>query len=403
MKKLITNVILLLACSASSLAQTKSTVAVANPSVNGLFATPEIAAKLVRLELVKIDQYMVYDEYDMAPAYQKNPDFTKNCLSKTCLGELGKELNVDYMVSGSFDQLGNKIVITLKFIDVKNNTIFKTGVKEFDNQEAELQRMTEVVLKEMHNIEVPKELIDALKFNNEVITSNNIGKISNAGPRIGVGFMTGALADFAQREDRGGLDIQPVVSMIGYQIEKQYVGTEKFGALVEVIFNVSGLEQLVFIPTATVMNGFRFGKQNWEIAFGPGFGLGKMSQGFFDTDGLFGKQDTYYSHQDWGTFQNQLANDPSLHPELRNADGSLKTLKDISEKYDSANSAYHGDTRGNVRIYTNFLIAAGRTFKAGSLNVPVNVFYSARKGGGMLGLSVGFNITKSKTAINSPK
>tara|TARA_Y100000385_G_scaffold288456_1_gene355117 strand:+ start:6107 stop:6259 length:153 start_codon:yes stop_codon:yes gene_type:complete len=48
--------------------------------------------------------------------------------------------------------------------------------------------------------------------------------------------------------------------MIGYQIEGQYVGTENFSALVEGIFNISGLEQGKLIPTITIFNGFRFGK-----------------------------------------------------------------------------------------------------------------------------------------------
>ncbi len=391
MKKITLNIILFFACSVSSMAQTKSTIAVANPSVTGLFATPEIAAKLIRLELVKIDKYMVYDEFDMLPAYEKKAAFAKNCLSKTCLEELGTELNVDYIVSGSFDQLGNKIVIMLKFIDVKNNTIFKTGVKEFGNQEVELQRMTEIVIKEMHNIEVPKELTDALKFNNEVITSSNVGKISNSGPRVGVAFMTGTLAEFATRDvKQGGLGIAPVVSMIGYQIEKQYVGTEKFSALGECIFNISGLEQQQFIPTITFMNGFRFGKNNYEFAFGPGFGLKRTSNGFFDEKGTYGPVDNYWSQTD---FDREM-NNPITHPE------NFTTGSYVSPKTDDDYDTY-GDKRGDIGISTSFLVAVGRTFKAGSLNVPVNLFYSSRKGGGMVGLSVGFNITNSKQAIHT--
>ena len=393
MKKLTLTFALFIACSLATVAQTKPTAAVANPNVTGLFATPEIAAKLIRLELIKIDKYMVYDEFDMNAAYAKNEAFGKNCLNKTCLQELGQELNVDYVVSGSFDLLGNKIVISLKFIDVKNNTIYKTGVREFDNQEVELQRMTEIVLKEMHNIEVPKELVDALQFNNEVITSNNVGKISNSGPRVGVAFMTGSVAEFATRgTERGGLDIVPVLSMIGYQIEKQYVGTDKFSALVEGIFNLSGLEQQQFIPTITIMNGFRFGKNGYEFAFGPGFGLKKTSDGFFDTDGAYGDVGDYWSKRD---FDNEM-NDAVNHPE------NFTTGSYVSPK---SNDDYqeHGDTRGDLGISTNFLLAVGRTFKAGALNIPVNIFYSSRRKGGMVGLSVGFNITKSKTAINAPE
>jgi hypothetical protein len=49
--------------------------------------------------------------------------------------------------------------------------------------------------------------------------------------------------------------------MIGYQIEGQYVGTDNFSALVEGIFNISGLEQSNFIPSISLLNGFRFGKK----------------------------------------------------------------------------------------------------------------------------------------------
>jgi hypothetical protein len=48
-----------------------------------------------------------------------------------------------------------------------------------------------------------------------------------------------------------------------------------------------------------------------------------------------------------------------------------------------------------------FVFAVGRTFRAGSLNIPVNAFYSSQKGGGMVGLNVGFNVQKSKRPIHN--
>ncbi len=402
MKKVIYNLALIIGCVSTTFAQTKSSIAVTNPSVNGLFATPTIASKLIRLELIKLNLYNVYDEFDMADAFKKNPEFINNCVSKTCLVELGKELNVDYTVSGSYDALGDKIVLTIKIIDVKNNSIFKTGTKEFDNQEPELQRMTEILLNEMHGIESSKELVDRLKFKNELITSNNVGKVKNSGPRVGYAYMVGSMAEFATRStDRGGLDIFPGISMIGYQIEGQYVGTENFSALVEGVFNVSGLEQGQFIPTATIMNGFRFGKAGWEFGFGPGFGLKKVSNGFFDTDGTFGEKDTYFNSSDWDTRAVIENADPTQNPSFFKADGTMKTLTEINSKYNLESK--HADTRGSLAISTMFVMAIGRTFRAGSLNIPVNVFYSSRKGGGMVGLSVGFNVLKSKKPINSKK
>ena len=402
MKKVIYNLALIIGCVSTTLAQTKSSIAVSNPSVNGLFATPTIVSKLIRLELIKLNIYTVYDEFDMSDAYKKNPEFLNNCVSKSCLVELGKELNVDYTVSGSYDALGDKIVLTIKIIDVKNNLIFKTGTKEFDNQEPELQRMTEILLNEMHGIESQKELVDRLKFKNELITSNNVGKVNNSGPRVGYAYMVGSLAEFATRStDRGGLDIFPGISMIGYQVEGQYVGTENFSALIEGVFNVSGLEQGQFIPTATIMNGFRFGKAGWEFGFGPGFGLKKVTNGFFDSEGTFGDKDTYFNNEDWISYAVKESLDPTQHPSFFNTDGTMKSLTEINSKYNF--SSKHADTRGDLAISTMFVMAIGRTFRAGSLNIPVNVFYSSRKGGGMVGLSVGFNVLKSKKPINSKK
>lgn len=396
MKKVVLNLAVILGCAFSTLAQEKSTVAVTNPNVEGLYVTPEIASKLIRLELVKLDQYSVYDEFDMAEVYKKDSTYENDCMSKSCLTRIGQDLGVDYVVSGSFDALGNKIIISLKFIDIKNSSIFKTGIKEFDNQEVELQRMTEVLIREMHGLPVDKELEDRLKFKNEVITSDNVGKINNSGPRVGLAYMTGSVNEFALRDkDQHGLGMRsPVTSMIGYQFEGQYVGTENFSALIEGLVNVTGLEQGQFIPSVALMNGFRFGKAGWEIAFGPAFGLKKVKDGFFDTEGLIGNQGDYYNRNDFY----DAMNDIDAHPENFDANGTFIN-PELEKKYGYEFSE-QADRSGDIDLNAMFVIAAGRSFRAGSLNIPVNVFYSSREGGGMIGMSVGFNVMKSKKPIN---
>jgi len=364
-------------------AQGNSSVAVANPNVEGLYATPSICAKILRLELSKLNKYSVYDTFDMEAVYDEDSSYRNKCLSKSCLVEFGKKLESDYMIAGSFDLLGNKLVITLKMIDVKNGTIYKSGLREFTNQEKELQRMTEIVLKEMLGVLVNTELVDRLKFDNDIITKSNVGKVSNSGPRIGVGVLTGSFYEFANRsETQGGLDIVPAISMIGYQLEAQYVGTGNFSALAEFIFNISGLEQGVFLPTLSILNGFRFGQSGWEFAFGPGFTLSRTSEGFFDRGGHYGDADAYISIHDI----------PGVDPN--------QTLNTMAGAHNYSVSNFM-DTRGVVKPSTMFLMAFGRTFRAGALNIPVNVFYSSRKGGGIAGINVGFNVTKSKSTIGS--
>lgn len=373
----------------------KQKIAVSQPMVTGLETKAITTEKMLRIELSKLNLYYVYDEYDMADALVAHNDLKTGCLSQTCLTELGKVLKVDYAISGSFDKLGNKIVIHLKMVDVVKGTVIKTTMLEFDDQELELQRMTQCAVRKLHGLEVEKALTDRLYFQDEPATLNNIGRINNSGPRIGYAMMTGDLMEFAQRnENQGGLDIFPAVSMIGYQFEIQYIGTENFSALFEIIPNISGLEQGKFIPTLSLLNGFRFGKAGWEIAFGPGLGLKQTSRGFFDTEGQFGNPNYYITESEWTEYANrEFADDPQYAP---NGYFEMPQPSDIIPSYEFSK---HADARGKTELTTNFLFAIGRTFRAGSLNIPVNLFYSAKAKGGIAGINVGFNVIKAKRSV----
>ncbi len=375
------------------------TIAVASPQVSGLKIEQITAEKILRIETAKLGKYNVYDQFDMADAYIKDSNYRFNCQSKTCLISLGKELDVDYIISGSYDRLGQKIVINLKLIDVRTEKVAETSMIEFDDQVVELQRMTETVLKKMHDMEMPKAVTDRLNFQNEPITTDNVGKISNAGPRVGYAVMTGSARDFAMRDSRrGGLDIFPGMSMIGYQFEGQYVGTENFSALIEVFANVWGMEQGKFIPSLNLMNGLRFGDAGWEIAFGPGIGIKKTSFGFFDDKGLFGESGQYFSDKDWRTYADATyGHDPTYQDEFGIFHRPTPTNVESSYNLDER----HVDTRGSYQISTHFVVGAGRTFRSGALSIPVNFFYSFQKKGGLAGFSIGINIVKAKSQIKT--
>jgi hypothetical protein len=385
----------------TSVAQVKESIAVANPHVEGLSLTSELAAKMIQLELIKIDKFLVYDEFDMAEVLQGDLKYTQKCYGLNCLTSMGKALNVDYVMSGSFTNLGNKIAISLKWIDVKNEKLYKSVVREFDNQEEEIQRMVKVLLLELNNMEIDIHLKEQLKFKNEMIVSNDVGKVNNSGPRVGYSVMVGSFNEFAVRpESQGGLNIFPGVSNIGYQFEGQYVGTENFSALIEGIVNVSGLEQGRFLPSFSILNGFRFGKAGWEFAFGPSFTLKRTSQGFFDSENKFGKgKNVYFSERDWRDYAevNYLNNSDSLY--YVNGSYTNPSAYDVtgSDQYNNSSTL---DVRGDLKLSANWLMAFGRTFKAGSLNIPVNVYYASSKSGGNIGMSVGFNVVKSRSKIN---
>jgi len=353
-------------------------IAVAPIKTFGLFTNSTTATRLTQLELVKLNKYAVLDKFDINEL--ADPEKFDSCFGKTCLVEYGKTLGTDFIVSGNIDGLGDKIVVNLKIIDVKNEEVAKNKSVEFDNQEHELQRMIGIVLELMHDLTPEPETMKRLAYKNEVIVSNNVDRINNSGPRMGVAYTVGDLNEFMVRDEKqGGLDIAPVVSNLGYQWEGQYVGTENFSALVECLVMFTGLEQGKFIPSISLLNGYRFGKGGWEFAFGPSFSLAKYSKGFFAVDGTFGAQGKFWNSNEF--FQAGYS------------DASFAETGDEWGKY--------LDTRGNVSLATRWIIGFGRTFQSGALNVPVNLFYSSQKGGGMLGLSVGFNIVRTKKNINS--
>lgn len=377
----------------SAFAQTgKRTIAVAKPHVGGVNIDPALVSKMIRLELVKLNEFTVYDEFDMSDVIRENPSYESNCFGQKCLVEFGQKLNVDCMMCGSVDGLYDKLAVSLKIIDVKNKTVFLSSVEEFENQEYALQRMIEMMLKDLFKKDFPEEVRSQLKYRNEPITSDNVSRINNSGPRIGIGILDGSLRNYAIRsEANGGMAVQPYVTMIGYQLEATYVGTENFSALVEGIFNVSGLEQGFFIPTLTVMNGFRFGKSGWEFAFGPGLGLRKMKAGFFDDHNVFGEPGKFYGRSEWYNYVNT---------ELELQDGEpVPSPSDFHPDYDLTTQQMHQN--GALRLSTSFVFGVGRTFRAGSLNIPVNLFYSAQKRSAIYGINVGFNVQKNKQTIRS--
>ena len=390
-KVIILNLVMMLVFGTVSTAQS---AAVADLSTHGVGITPDIAAKMTRIELTKTEKYAVLDQFDMESALEGKGDF-EDCYGKSCLIKMGKAMEVDFVFSGSIDKIGKKIVINLKVIDVVDARLKMTKSMEFDDQPLELSRMIEITLKEMLSLPVNEETKKRLAFKNEVIISTNIGRLNNSGPRFGIAVAPlphdNDLNDFLTRpENEGGLDILPIMSNIGYQFEMQYIGTENFSALFEIIPNVAGMEQGQFIPTLSLLNGFRFGQSGWEFAFGPSFGARKMVKGYTNPeDGIF------YTETEWfnKTYEEWAADPNNLDP----ATGLW-----INQHEPPSQSIYKKrlDTRGNLEFNTNWVMAFGRTFKSGALNIPVNLYYSGNKFGSVIGSSVGFNIVKQKKLIN---
>lgn len=87
-----------------------------------------------------------------------------------------------------------------------------------------------------------------------------------SGPRVGVGYIAGGSVT-AQNQ---GKSFAPVTSMFGWQLERQFPTGRKDEPLpvTEFVVLVAGMEQGLFLPSATWLLGLRQ-PNGWEAGVGP--------------------------------------------------------------------------------------------------------------------------------------
>lgn len=353
----------LFAISLNALSQTKTSIAVIGIDTKGVKLDNVSMGNLVRLELEKANHYEVLDKYDVATLLKNNNIIAEECFGKTQLIKAGKLLKTDKILTGNVEKFGDKIIFVLRMIDVKSERIESTNVMEYLNLEDEIQTMAKVSVNNIIGVENDELLVDLLiDYDNLVSSPKTTVKLN--GPRMGASYTFGETAKrmTASKED-GGYDMYPVSSVFGYQYEFQYLSSGDFQALVEGVGALSGLETGNFIPSVSVMNGFRFNKTGWEFALGPIFRFAKVAEGFYDNDG------------NW-----HLINDL---PDDLPSDFVIKTEDAI-------------DRRGSMKLTTSLIIAFGKTFRSGYLNMPVNIYVVPKKSGTTVGLIFGFNIAKKQ-------
>jgi hypothetical protein len=350
--------------------QHKPVIAVLNIESNGVAQDAQAMGNIVRLEFEKVRLYSVMDIYDITDILKKNNIDIKNCYGKSSVLDAGKILGADKMVLGNIERIGEKIAITLKIVDVKSAEIEKSFTQEYLNLPQEIQRMTEITVKKLTGIEPDQNSVNMLIAFDQPIESPKT-KMNLSGPRIGAFITTGDAGKFLRApEQKGGFGMYKVTSQIGWQQEVQYLSSGNFSALVEFLMMAGGMESGRFIPSFSSLLGFRMEKHGLEFAIGPSFKFIR-------------KADGYYTLDENGNPQWHLVNEWNPY---NNADGSYQNNPyPITTRIDS---------RGSISISGGLVLAVGKTFKSGYLNIPVNFYMVPRKEGSTYGLSMGFNIYK---------
>jgi len=341
---------------------TRTTMAIGDIDAKDIFIGAKLSAlpELVILEMNKIDKYDLLDQYDLRFLAKRDSIEIKNCYSKICLAEIGRQLHVDKMLSGSILYIGDNITVTFRLLDVATGTIDKSQTNEFLNIETEIRKMIEITLSDMFGVPVNEDMRKTLTLKNDFDNAVNNPyqlRLRSDGPRMGATMFTGETANILKSSaNKGGFEVEPLMFQFGYQFEKQYLNEGNFQALFEFIPMVTGLDQGLFIPSITLMNGVRNNKSGWEFAFGPTFSLVTKSQGYYTADDNI-----------WTTLQDSVP---------------VPEYADVITRLDS---------RGDASIQAGFIFAFGKTFKSGRLNVPVNAFVIPSNKGLRMGVSFGFN------------
>ena len=352
--------------------QILKTIAVLNIDTKDMELDPVAMGNLVRLELEKTKVYRVMDKYEAAHIIKKEGLDISNCYGKTCLLEVAKSLEVDKLLTGNAERFGDKIIVNLRLIDVTSSLIENSNVTEYQNIPEEIQIMIEISVKKLLDLEIDPNLVNLLvNYEDPIISTRTNLKLN--GPRMGIAYITGQNAErLMAPTSEGGFDGYPYLSQFGYQYEIQYLSAGNFQALVEFLVMLSGLEQQFFNPIIVFMNGFRIGKSGWEIAFGPSVSLRQTAKGFYDEQGLMGRESgEWYLEEKWVETFGYSETNPYEIKELL-------------------------DSRGDYVLGTGWIWAIGRTFKSGYLNIPVNAYVSPDKEGWYIGLSIGFNVSRTR-------
>ena len=361
--------------SASIKIQCQDKAAVVNVYTDGVTISPNGAESLLRIELTKTEQFKVFDKLDMLEIAKDNEIDFKDCYGKKCLHNIGVLAEVDKIVTGSIENLGKKIVVTIKILDINTDSYDQIAIQEFINIETELQNMVQITLNKALSIENDKAAMETLVYFNQPPKTPTV-QISNSGPRMGLAMVGGDLQEVLTRsEEEGGYEAIPILSQFGYQFEQVYLSSGNFQALAEGMVLMTGLEQGLFNPSFAFMNGFRNSKTGIEIAFGPSIKFKRETMGYRD------ESNVWHRSQEWDASEEVTDTTGFTYTDYNANPNPYEIVKGL-------------DKRGNIKLAATWVWAVGKTFHSGYLNIPVNAYFSYGKEGWYTGLSVGFNIAK---------
>lgn len=337
----------------------KETIAIINFDVIGSNYKESQYISMVTSEIRKLDTMDVIDKYSVAELVETNVESGKKCFGVRCISELGKSLEVSYALTGSAELTGEKLSIHLRLINPATQKVVESDYSEYLYEEEYIWKFMEMSVKSLFNKKVRTDDLVVFNFDkakNAELEGPRIKPYNLSGPRFGVSHITGLNSDILQSTGPGGYNKNPSMTVIGYQYEKSYLYTGAVQAVFQTNVSLTGLDQQLAIPSLSLLNGFRSVKYGFEIGFGPIFRLKQVQKGYAD------ESNTWVTAGDNPSYEGVLSN--------------------------------RLDSRGDYKFQPGWVWAIGKSFKAGNMTIPVNLYAIPDNDGWLYGFSFGYALHK---------
>lgn len=152
--KVISIVLLVLTLSIEVSAQNEKIqrITAINFDSKGLDITMASLTSLVIFELEETKLYDVLDKYEVAKTMKENNIDQNIPYGKTDLIRIGGILKADMIISGSAEKFGNKIIVSIRLINVKEGRVETVNVMEFNDKEEYILEMIQVSIRSIFQI-----------------------------------------------------------------------------------------------------------------------------------------------------------------------------------------------------------------------------------------------------------
>lgn len=345
------------------------TIAVMRMDTKDFDLDPSLMSDYARIEIEKLGLFQLFSKHDLTEvAKQRNLEIN-NCYGQLCALDIGTALKVDKVLDGSLKRFGEMYILNLRLIDVGSRFIEKNQTIEYIDNLEQLQLMVRLTIRKMFALNFDVEQFKKMtkRFDHaNVINTPKAKRISASGLRMGMLFYTGKTAkELSAPVAEGGMGVFPIFYQIGCQAELNYLNSAELQGIIEILPMVTGLNEGLFIPSITFLNGFRNSRTGFEIAFGPSLALVKMERGYVDDDGFWRSLDHWRAIS--GNASNPFPKESRMH------------------------------RSGWLTKQYGFVFGIGKTFKVGNMNLPINIYYLRGKDvDARFGISIGYNSSEKR-------